>query len=75
MLNDDTTDVGAVHLGVVFVADAAGRPVTVREHDKLTGSFATAEDVAAVAEHLETWSLLVFEALESGEGALAAVST
>jgi predicted NUDIX family phosphoesterase len=75
MLNDDTTDVGAVHLGVVFVADAAGRPVTVREHDKLTGSFATAEDVAAVAEHLETWSRLVFEALESGEGALAVVAT
>ena len=41
LLNDDTTDVGAVHLGVVFVADAAGRPVTVREQDKLTGSFAT----------------------------------
>lgn len=75
MLNDDTTDVGAVHLGVVFVADAAGRPVTVREHDKLTGSFATAEDVAAVAEHLETWSRFVFEALESGEGALAVVGT
>ena len=65
MLNDDTTDVGAVHVGVVFVADAAGRPVAVREHDKLTGSFATAGDVAAVAEHLETWSRLVFEALES----------
>ena len=27
LLNDDTTDVGAVHLGVVFVADATGRPV------------------------------------------------
>ncbi len=31
LLNDDTTEVGAVHLGVVFVADAAGRPVGVRE--------------------------------------------
>lgn len=65
LLNDDTTDVGAVHLGIVFVADAAGRPVAVREHDKLTGAFATAGEVAAVAEDLETWSRLVFEALEA----------
>ena len=27
LLNDDTTEVGAVHLGAVYVADAAGRPV------------------------------------------------
>ena len=40
LLNDDTTDVGAVHLGIVFVADAAGRPVAVRETDKLEGRFA-----------------------------------
>ena len=39
LLNDDTTEVGAVHLGAVYVADAAGRAVTIRETDKLTGSF------------------------------------
>ena len=39
LLNDDTTEVGAVHLGAVYVADAAGRPVAIRETDKLTGSF------------------------------------
>ena len=65
LLNDDTTDVGAVHLGVVFAADAMGRPVTVREHDKLTGSFARPDEVAAVADDLETWSRIVFDALES----------
>jgi predicted NUDIX family phosphoesterase len=65
LLNDDTTEVGAVHLGVVFVADAAGRAVGVRETDKLTGSFASPAEVAAVADHLETWSRLVFEALEA----------
>ncbi len=65
LLNDDTTDVGAVHLGVVFVADAAGRSVAVREHDKLTGAFASAAEVAAVAADLETWSRLVFEASEA----------
>ena len=35
LLNDDTTPVGRVHLGVVYVADAAGRPVAIREVDNL----------------------------------------
>ena len=64
LLNDDTTAVGAVHLGVVFVADAAGRPVAVRETDKLEGSFRSPADVAAVADDLESWSRIVFDALE-----------
>jgi len=63
LLNDDTTDVGAVHLGAVYVADAAGRPVAIRETDKLTGSFVEPAAVAAVADGLETWSRLVFEFL------------
>ncbi len=71
LLNDDTTEVGAVHLGVVVIADAAGRPVRVRETDKLTGAFATPAEVAAVADDLETWSRLVFEALEAGVVATA----
>ena len=69
LLNDDTTEVGAVHLGAVYVADAAGRAVAIRETDKLTGSFVEPVQVAAVAERLETWSLLVFEALARQHGA------
>jgi predicted NUDIX family phosphoesterase len=64
LLNDDTTDVGRVHLGVVYVADAAGRPVAVRETHKLSGAFAPVHEVAAVEDRLETWSQLVFRALE-----------
>jgi predicted NUDIX family phosphoesterase len=65
LLNDDTTDVGSVHLGAVFVADAAGRAVAIREVEKLAGAFADPADVAAVREAMETWSRLVFDALES----------
>jgi len=65
LLNDDTTDVGSVHVGAVFVAEAAGRPVGIRETEKLSGAFADPEAVAAVSGDLETWSRLVFEALES----------
>ncbi len=68
LLNDDTTPVGAVHLGAVYVADADGRSVAIRETDKLTGGFASPAEVAGVAHHLETWSALAFEFLELREG-------
>jgi predicted NUDIX family phosphoesterase len=60
LLNDDDNAVGAVHLGLVFSADAKGRPVEVRETDKLEGSFVPLADVGDVAELLETWSALLF---------------
>ena len=52
-----------VHVGFVYVADAGGRPVAIRETDKLAGAFATTAEVAAVRDDLETWSRLVFDAL------------
>ena len=63
LLNDDTTAVGAVHVGFVYLADAAGRAVRIRETDKLSGGFATTDEVAAVRDAMETWSSLVFDAL------------
>jgi predicted NUDIX family phosphoesterase len=64
LLNDDTTDVGRVHLGVVYAADAGGRDVTIRETDKLSGEFVPTSVVAAVSDQLETWSSIVFDFLE-----------
>jgi len=63
LLNDDTTAVGAVHVGIVCLADAAGRSVAIRETDKLRGGFATSQEVAAVRDAMETWSSLAFDAL------------
>jgi predicted NUDIX family phosphoesterase len=64
LLNDDSTEVGSVHLGAVYVADAGGRPVAIREADKLTGAFADPAQVASVVDRMETWSALVFDFLE-----------
>ena len=61
LLNDDTTEVGRMHVGVVFAAEAAGRPVTVRERHKLEGRFVPSADVLAVRERMETWSQLAFD--------------
>jgi predicted NUDIX family phosphoesterase len=60
-LNDDTNPVGSVHLGVVFEVEAGGRPVAVREHEKLTGRWADRAALVAAGERLETWSRLAAE--------------
>jgi predicted NUDIX family phosphoesterase len=63
LLNDDSNPVGSVHLGVVFEVEAEGRPVEVREADKLTGHFATVAEVRAAWDRMETWSRLVADHL------------
>lgn len=63
LLNDDTVDVGLHHLGVVYVADAAGRPVRIRETQKLSGSFERLDFVLGVYDRMETWSQLALDAM------------
>ena len=61
LLNDDETEVGRVHLGVVYLAEAAGRSVAVRETNKLAGSFVAPAALLAVYDRMESWSQLVFD--------------
>jgi predicted NUDIX family phosphoesterase len=59
LLNDDSNPVGSVHLGVVFAVEADGRPVAVRETEKLSGRMVPPGEVIAAWDRLETWSQLV----------------
>ncbi len=68
LLNDDTTEVGSVHIGLVFEADAGGRPVAVRETEKLSGSFVGLDAVREVYDGLETWSRLILPSLVGDVG-------
>ena len=63
LLNDDSNPVGSVHLGVVFVVEADGRPVGVRERDKLTARLVTDDELRAATDRMETWSRLVVDHL------------
>jgi len=40
-----------------------GQAVSIRETDKLSGSFVATEDVRRVIDRMETWSQLAFDAL------------
>jgi predicted NUDIX family phosphoesterase len=68
LLNDDTDPVGAVHLGVVYRAEAAGRPVAIRETHKLEGAFVAPAAVLRVYDRLETWSSLLYDFLTGRAG-------
>jgi predicted NUDIX family phosphoesterase len=63
LLNDDTTDVGSVHVGIVYEVEAGGRPVAIRETDKLSGSFVSLDEANAVRDRMESWSALVLDDL------------
>ncbi len=63
LLNDDTDPVGAVHLGVVYSVEAAGRPAAVRETHKLEGEFVAPLQILRVYDRLETWSSLTYDYL------------
>lgn len=63
ILNDDTTEVGSVHLGAVYVLEAHERDVTVRETEKMTGRWVDTADLKPLREQMETWSQIVYDAL------------
>ena len=65
LLNDDEVEVGLHHLGVVYLADAAGRSVGVRETHKLSGAFESVATALSVRDRMETWSQLVLDSLEN----------
>jgi predicted NUDIX family phosphoesterase len=62
ILNDDTTDVGRVHLGAVFVLDAHEGIVHVRETEKMSGRWVAREELPQHRDAMETWSQIVFDA-------------
>ena len=66
ILNDDTTEVGSVHLGAVYVLDAHDANVTVRETDKMTGRWAPLAELPALREQMESWSQIVYDSLIGG---------
>jgi predicted NUDIX family phosphoesterase len=61
ILNDDTSDVGRVHLGVVYVLDALDGDVKVRETDKMHGRWVAREELASHREAMESWSRIAYD--------------
>lgn len=66
LLNDDTTEVGAVHVGVVYrlvLTPAQASELRIRETDSLAGEFLPYSELVSLAEQddapFESWSTLL----------------
>ena len=64
LLNDDSDEVGRVHLGVVFLAILASPEIQVREREKLAGALVPLEEAVARAGELEGWSAALISHIE-----------
>lgn len=63
-LNDDSNDVGKVHLGLVIVVRGNSDKISVKSELK-SGSLLSLAEIASFYEHLESWSQTVYTYLIS----------
>lgn len=61
LINDDLTEVGKVHLGVVHLFDVANPQVRPREADILDAAFRPLDELLGRLEGFETWSRICLE--------------
>lgn len=64
LLNDDSNEVGQVHLGVVHVFELESDDVRKREAMITESGFLDAETLRARRENLESWSQICLDALD-----------
>jgi len=68
LLNDDSTSVGSVHVGIVAVVEPVSGVVEVREDDTMSGSFLSRKDLKALhareRDSFESWSALLIDRLD-----------
>ena len=63
LINDDQTEVGRVHLGIVHIFDVASPAIAPREPDIAEPGFVPVEEILADLSSFETWSQICLQAL------------
>ena len=63
IINDESTEVGRVHLGACFLLDSATRDVVVLETEKMRGEWVPRAQLAQRRSAMETWSQIVYDEL------------
>jgi predicted NUDIX family phosphoesterase len=63
LINDDSTAVGSVHLGVVHIYDLVEPHVRAREDGLADAGFLSLEDVLSARDEFETWSQIVIDSI------------
>jgi predicted NUDIX family phosphoesterase len=68
LINDDQSEVGRVHLGVVHILDLEQPLVQPRETEVIESGFRTADEILADMDGFETWSSICMQALFGKKG-------
>lgn len=66
LINDDQTEVGKVHLGVVHLLDVERPIVLPRESELVESGFRPVDELLANLQGFETWSQICLQALFAG---------
>lgn len=67
LLNDESSPVSKVHLGVVFLVDGDSPDIRIRETDKLAGELLTLNEMRIYYLGMESWSQMVYDRLARGD--------
>lgn len=67
LINDDETEVGRVHLGVVHRFDVERPAIHPRENEIVESGFRPVEEILSDLSGFETWSQICMQALFPGE--------
>jgi predicted NUDIX family phosphoesterase len=63
LINDDSTEVGSVHLGIVHRLDVAEPNIVSNELDLIESGFMPLEELRNCREQMESWSSISLDAL------------
>jgi predicted NUDIX family phosphoesterase len=61
VISDDSTPVGQVHLGLVFILETDSPEHTVNEADLMTAEWANLDQLRERRDRMETWSQIAFD--------------
>ena len=65
LLNEESSPVSKVHLGVVFLVEGDSPNIQIRETNKLAGDLLTLDEMRIHFLEMESWSQLVYERLRA----------
>ncbi len=61
VINDESSSVSKVHLGLLYALEVESNEYSIREVDKMTGQWTDERGIMAVYDLMETWSQIVFD--------------
>lgn len=63
-INDDTNDVGKVHLGILYHINLSNKLIEINEKDKMTGQWIKKSELRKYYEKMESWSKLYVDLMK-----------